>query len=161
MLQKFGLEHFCSSGELADAAVCTKKHFDLCKKKVTLTLTNCTQDRNMPWNKDGKNGLDDPNTSEPVILDWWTTSGNYSDFCNGAGGRKKIEVMADLSKKIANAGCVKERTDHDILMKIQHWEKCCKKAHDFADNTGKDIKERDGVETFEELVRKHFKFTLN
>ena len=30
------------------------------------------------WDCDGKNGPDDPKTSVRILLDWWTTEGNYS-----------------------------------------------------------------------------------
>ena len=37
--------------------------------------------RKSNWNTDGKQGLDDPNMSMKILLDWWMTHGNYEHFC--------------------------------------------------------------------------------
>jgi hypothetical protein len=50
------------------------------------------------WNGDGKNGLDDPHTSMRILLDWWTTEGNYSRFCGKHNdGIKKIQFASSLA----------------------------------------------------------------
>ena len=52
------------------------------------------------------------------------------------------------------AGVVKDRSAGDILNKTQIYERSYEIARDFSINTGKGIREIDGVATFEELVKK-------
>ena len=120
--RKNGLEPLAECSGFEDVAVCTKKHYDTVKKKA-LRSSKDNNNVNVAWNKDGKNGPDDPNTSESIILDWWNTFDNYNDFCNGARGKKKIQQVAELSQKMSNAGCIKQRSDHGVLVKVQCWEK--------------------------------------
>ena len=44
------------------------------------------------WERDGKNGPDDPNTSMSILIKWWMEEGNYSRFCGkNNNGVKKIQ----------------------------------------------------------------------
>ena len=156
VLRKNGVDHFSDDPNLQGAVVCCKRHCDAAKRKAA-ALSVPSENRNIPWNKDGPMGHDDPTTSESTVLDWWTTGQNHADFCNGTGGKTKIQRMLKLSEIIKEKGVVKERKPHDILNKIQSFERQFKVASDFANNTGEGIKETDGVATFEELVKKRFK----
>ena len=89
VIRKNGLEPLAECSRFEDVPACTKKHYDTVKKKA-LRASKDNTNVNVTWNKDGKNGLDDLNTSESIILDWWTTLGNYDDFCNGTRDKKKI-----------------------------------------------------------------------
>ena len=44
----------------------------------------------LPWDKDGKNGEGDVQNSLTVLMDWWTTEGNYNRFRgkNNRGGEE-------------------------------------------------------------------------
>ena len=66
---KNGLELLGERRGFEDIVVCAKKHCDSVKKKIA-TASQDNSNVNVAWNKDGKNGLDDPNTSESIILDW-------------------------------------------------------------------------------------------
>ena len=56
-----------------------------------------------------------------------------------------------------DAGVIKDRSAGDILNKIQSYERSCKVAADFANNTGEGIRETDGEASFHQLVQKRFK----
>ena len=56
------------------------------------------------------------------------------------------------------AGCRYERSAEAVLKKIQDMEGKFIKAHDWANNTGVGVMESEGKETFEDCVRKRFKY---
>ena len=43
---------------------------------------NSADDLQIPLNKDGKNGEDDPSNSMVLIIKWLTTQANYKRFCD-------------------------------------------------------------------------------
>jgi hypothetical protein len=51
------------------------------------------------WTEDGKNGIDDPNTSQQIILDWWMVPGNYSDYRE----QQKVHYHRILLQKMMDA----------------------------------------------------------
>ena len=154
--QKNNVDHFCNEAKIPNAAACTKRHFNVAKKKV-LSESTPVKNRNVAWNKDGQDRPEGPCTSENSLLDWWTTSGNYSDFCNGAGGRTTLQVCSTLSEKFKAIGVIKYLSPQDILAKINSWERAFKIASDFASNAGEGIKQSDAEAAFNELVCKRFK----
>ena len=68
VLRKNGLEPLGECRGFEDIIVCRKKHYNSVKKKI-VTAFQDNSNVNVAWNKDGKNGPDDPNTSESIILD--------------------------------------------------------------------------------------------
>lgn len=105
---------------LADpvAVARTKKHHAMIVKNKASSGLPADQ-RNIPWDKDGAGGPDDPATSESVILDWWASLGNYKDFCNGKSSKTKLNCCQELSDLIRSKGAIKVRNPRDILNKIQ------------------------------------------
>ena len=67
VLCKNGIDHFNPSNK--DAVVYNKRHYDAYLKKITAS-TIPAENRNIPWDKDGAKGPDDPNNSEDFLLDW-------------------------------------------------------------------------------------------
>ena len=42
-----------------------------------MSVINSVDDLQIPWNKDGKNGEDDPNNSMALLIKWLTKQGQY------------------------------------------------------------------------------------
>ena len=110
----------------------------------------------IPWNRDGKNGPQDPNHSEAILIDWITTPGNYDRYRGtGNNGLKKIQFAAMIAAKIKDAGVRKSRTPKDVQNKIEYVEKCFRCAHDWSHTeTGAGLRENDSGTYEEALLRK-------
>jgi hypothetical protein len=112
--------------------ICTKK----CHSKVKKAFVD--HPNRLPWNRDGRNGPDDPNNSQKILLDWMLHEGHYSRFRGkNNNGTRKIKFAGNVSKLIADAGIRVRRTPSNVLDKIRHFEDQFRKAHDWANNTGK------------------------
>jgi hypothetical protein len=76
------------------------------------------------WNKDGKGGADDPNTSEKILLDWLKAEGNYRNYrgTKNGGHTKECYAKQIQSLLVANQVHAKRYVRH-ITMKIADWEK--------------------------------------
>jgi hypothetical protein len=75
------LEHFDPSEEEPpfQKIACTKG----CHTKAYRHHANMSVDpeeRNIPWNRDGRGGTNDPNNSENILIAWLQTPGNYKKF---------------------------------------------------------------------------------
>jgi hypothetical protein len=129
---------------IIDTIVCSK------------TCYNKHVKRKPTWSNDGGNGMDDPNTSEKILLHWLLVGDNYSNKWHGkdSKGRMKKQVAAELALMMNAA---KVRVTHDekqVMNKIAHIKKsfCC--AHDDWANTetGQGLKEND-PRAFDDAVR--------
>jgi hypothetical protein len=47
-----------------------------------------TLKRKPTWSNDGENGMDDPNTSEKILLDWLLVEGNYANKWRGKDSKE-------------------------------------------------------------------------
>ena len=154
--QGFLLKKFKDLQPLAPGKVsCTKK----CHQKAIKEASGGGDDvegggRKGNWDCDGKNGPDDPKTSVKILIDWWTTEGNYSKFCGkNNNGIKKSQFCAQLAQKMSNE-TLTNRDGKNVLSKIQHIERTFKEAHTFATSeTGAGIEENDKT-TFKDAVKK-------
>jgi hypothetical protein len=110
----------------------------------------------LAWNKDGKNGPNDPNHSEFILLAWLTTHGNYERFRGtGNNGVRKINFANTIASTINNAGVRKVRTGKDVLNKIEYIEKSFRLAHDWSHTeTGEGLRETDKGSYEEALLKK-------
>jgi hypothetical protein len=72
-------------------------------------VTADPEDRNIPWNRDGREGDDDPNNSENIIIAWLKHPGNYAKFRSPPSGKTKVAVCEEVSKKINLANTLKIR----------------------------------------------------
>ena len=124
---------------------CTKKCYDKVKSAGTKRAT---------WNNDGKDGPDDHNTSERILIDWLLEAGNYDKYRGHKnGGTKKQQFAKMLADKMNAAGVVVKRDAKQVLAKITHLETSWKKAHNFATKeTGAGLK-ADDPDSFEEKVQ--------
>ena len=59
---------------------CTKKCYKKVKKLLLQEENEANLAINLPWDKDGKDGEDDPVNSMVVMLEWWTAGNNYSRY---------------------------------------------------------------------------------
>ena len=50
----------------------------------------------MPWDRDGRLGESDPNTSMSILLEWWMIEGNYAKYrgTNNNGETQKCSIQA-------------------------------------------------------------------
>jgi hypothetical protein len=65
-----------------------------------------------------------------------------------------VAVCEEISKKIKQANILKIRKAPSVQIKIQVMEGSFREAHDWVNNTGVGVLERDGQVTFEEAVKK-------
>lgn len=106
------------------------------------------------WTNDGKNGQDDPQSSERILFDWILFPGNYANKWRGKDnkGQKKKQVATDIAKTINDAGVLVPRDDRQVRNKIQHLERQFREAFDFANTeTGAGLLEKD-VGAFDDAV---------
>ena len=89
------------------------------------------------WHNDGKNGVDDPNSSLKILLDWLTVPANFQKYRgDNKTGLTKSRVCANLAKAMNEAGVRNHRDGPSVRAKICRMESAFKKAHDWAGNTG-------------------------
>jgi len=130
----------------ADRVACSKT----CWTKYT-----AFQARKPSWSNDGKNGPDDPLTSEKILLEWMMEEGNYAKKWRGkdSKGKKKKHVAAEIAQKMNAAKVRVSRDAKQVMNKISHIEKSFRSAHDFANSeTGQGLKESNWGE-FDDAVR--------
>ena len=137
-----------------DMAACSVKCYRKCYQKLYVDI----QSRNVPWNKDGKHGPDDPNHSEAILYEWLTEPGNYAKFRAPPNGKTKHSFCEHIADKLRRAEVVKERDAGAVKSKIESIEAAFKACHDWANETGQGVLERDGQVVFEEACRKKFPY---
>jgi hypothetical protein len=112
----------------------TKQVYFVCSKtcytKVKKSHISQTTQRN--WNKDGKYGVNDPNTSERILLNWLLAEGNYQQYRGkDNNGKTKLDFAKQIKILIDAAEVRATRTPDTIKAKIDHWEKKYYEAHMF------------------------------
>ena len=152
--QKLLLEKHQLGALSGGVVACTKRCYD--KAFKTSTANNVDEDdyRKGNWDSDGKLGPEDPHTSLKILLDWWMEVPNYSKYRGkNNDGVKKKEFCDLLAQKMSNETSSK-RDGRNAKSKIEHIERCFKKAHIFATSeTGAGLME-DDPSSFEDKVRK-------
>ena len=138
-----------------NAVCCNKDHVTKAlkeaekKKQKDVDTTNI----NIPWGEDGKNGRNDPNNSLAILLDWLTTIGNYARYKGDASnGVTKLVIAGQIARLINSRGVRKERTNKQVINKIDHLVRQYKDASDWANQTGAGVLETQGKETFDQAV---------
>ena len=120
--------------------VCTK----LCYKK----LANPPK---LTWSTDGKNGPQDPQSSERILLDWLVQPGNYINKWRRGGCKdnngvvwKKKHLAAQVAALINAAGVRVERDAKQVQNKVMHLEQQLREAYNFeTSETGTELAEGD------------------
>lgn len=143
-----------------DLIACTKK----CYKETNNRLNpDDNGDLRNTWECDGLNGKDDPHHSMKLLLDWWTTQGNYEKYRGkNNNGTKKVQYAEALAKKMKNETRSTDRTAKQVTTKISALETAWKKAHEWATGTtGVGLQESDNpndVHSFEDYVLRKCKY---
>jgi hypothetical protein len=129
-------------------AVCTKTCWKALEKSMTKGLR-------LLWGRDGKNGENDPNSSEAILLNWLTEADNYNRYRGkGNEGETKIEFCQDVANIINAAGVVKNRSADDVKKKIETLEKQMRKAAEWASQTGAGLMESGNQTAFRDYITK-------
>ena len=129
ILDKFKVDKLVDPVRKCLLYVCSKT----CYNKVEKTIVN--QPNRIPWDKDGKNGPEDPINSLSILLQWMLTEGNYNRFRgHDNGGKRKVSFGVQLSLLMKEKGCRVECSGEAVLKKIQEIESKFIKAHDWVNN---------------------------
>jgi hypothetical protein len=134
-----------------EAACCSKAHV----MKAVKMKQKATADvgANIPWDKEGKNGPDDPQNSMAILMEWLTTLGNFSKMKgNNSNGATKIRIIGELAQQINGKGDQKERTVKSVMNKLHHLTATYRKALDWTNQTGAGVIETEGREPFNPAV---------
>ena len=76
---------------------CTKRCYTRVKKLLVQEVIDANSAISLPWDKDGKDGEDDPVNSMAVLLEWWTAGNNYSRYRGkDSKGTKKRTCILNL-----------------------------------------------------------------
>ena len=164
-------EHFAKTHSLATLTgppndttyyACTKKCYTKVQKMLNAITTTATQQTTrVSWEKDGKNGPDDPQTSMKFLMEWLMTEGNYAKFRGDGtnrGQQRKNDLCKDLAKKINDTGVRQERTARSVFDKIAYIEQQFRSAEDFAEReTGQGLQENDPG-AFKDAILKKCKY---
>jgi hypothetical protein len=134
-----------------EAACCSKAH--LMKAVKMKQKAAADVGANIPWDKDGKDGPDDPQNSMAILMEWLTTLGNYSKLKgDNSNGATKIQIMGELAQQINAKGVRKERTVKSVMSKLHHLTGTYRKAADWANQTGAGVLETEGRKPFNQAV---------
>ena len=128
-----------------DKVFCTVKHQEQFIKN--------TQSECLNWSNDGKNGRDDPLSSEKILIDYLNTENNYNLFRKPEGGASKLEVATRIANIINSKGVRVERTGESVKNKIDHMQRMMRETCDFVNSaTREGIRAEEGFESFREKV---------
>ena len=112
------------------------------------------------WGNDGKDGPNDPNCSENLLVKLFLSSDtHYGEFRRPPKGKTKLGLCNEWAKVINSKGVVKKRSGKDVENKIERIEKQMKLAHDWATSkTGAGVKDGTIFGNFDECVTAKCKF---
>ena len=97
-----------------------------CTKKCYAEICKAYKVSDDQMNHDGKDGDDDPNNLDNILIEWLTSEGNYSRFHNGktgTGGSRKKDVCNQIADMTNHASMRKMHTGKQVQLKIEHLEK--------------------------------------
>jgi hypothetical protein len=80
---------------------------------------------------------------------------NYNKFCSLPCRKTNVAVCEESSKQTKQSNPLKIRKAPPVQMKIQAMEGSFHEDHDWVNNTGVVVLERDGLVTCEEAVKKY------
>ena len=96
---------------------CKKKCFNKTNKARNATTTGTSA----LWNKDGKDGPDDPINFELVLINWLIVPGNYAKYRGkNDQGKKKIHYADEIAKKTNNSDVCVHRDKDRVKAKIEY-----------------------------------------
>jgi hypothetical protein len=101
------------------------------------------------WHNDGKDGPEDPHTSERILIDWMTTPGNYSRYRGkNNAGKTKLQIAQELIDLFVLHGVRAKRNAKQVLSKITMLEDKFKTVHDWTQATGAGMEGTGGYEDY-------------
>jgi hypothetical protein len=91
-----------------------------------------------------------------ILLEWMLEEGNYARFRGkNNNGVTKLQIASMLADKMKNETTSSDRNSKQVLDRIKRLEDSFRSAHEFANSvTGAGIQERQGEQTFKDVVRK-------
>jgi len=112
------------------------------------------------WGNDGKDGPNDPNCSENLLVKHFLSSErHYGEFRRPPNGQTKIDICNRWATFINGFGVQKKRSGKDIQNKIETIEKQMKLAYDWSNTqTGIGVKDGTLFGDFDECIKEHCKF---
>jgi len=139
--------------------VCSKNCYSIKLKQFQNALTGSAAgglNNRTSWTKDGKDGPDDPNHSEAILVKWMLSGRNFADYRGNKHGRGKKTIANDIARIIErNKGCKGERTGKQVGSKIDDLHRQFKDAFDWANTvTGAGLKESDKGSYDDALTKK-------
>jgi hypothetical protein len=99
----------------------------------------------LTWTNDGKDGPDDPRTSQFYLVEWLSSEVNYQRFRDPPGSLTKMKVCEEIAHMLSTKQTKNKWKGENVYNKIQHIEQKMKSCHDgFAGTkTGHGLKETD------------------
>ena len=137
--------------------LCTKLCHQKYMRQLKRNLDKEVEMLDLAWDKDGKFGPNDVNTSLSVLFNWWKMEGNYTKFCGHNNRCIKKKLIAEKFAKQMGEITLCQRTGDSVLGKIQHIERSWRKSHYWANCTGQGVSENN-PEGFEAEVCKRCRF---
>ena len=133
-----------------------------CTKKCYESYMKHMDDSNLSWCNDGPNGKDDPHHSERKLANWLAVEGNLRKYRGGPGsgaeGETKDAICQVIASRLKEQGSRREYTAKNVRDKIEWFQRGMRKAIDYTHNTGAGVRERDGVEKFDEALTQIFPY---
>lgn len=134
---------------------CTKACYDKVLRRIEELKKRKEDGASLLWDKDGREGPDDPNNSLNALIKWLAVPGNYSNYRGGEANIKKTHYQEEIARKINASGVLSKRTAKQVGSKIAHVEKQWKEAHDWTfTETGAGLKENDPGTFKDSILRK-------
>jgi hypothetical protein len=102
-------------------------------------------EQELTWTNDGKDGPDDPKTSQYFLVEWLSSEENYQRYRDPPGALTKSKVCEEIAIMLSTKGTKNKWKGENVYNKIQHIEQKMKSCHDgFAGTkTGHGLKETD------------------
>lgn len=112
----------------------SKKHNITFDDKVFCTVAHQEQfckthlSENYNWSNDGKDGKDDPHSSEYYLIKWLNTDENFNSFRDPKDGCTKLEIATSIANFINSKGVRVQRNGEQVKHKIDHIQKSMREA---------------------------------
>ena len=130
--------HFLPDSCSEFKVVCTRK----CLEKAARDHHHLHQaeegiSANIPWDRDGADGVKDPNNSEAILVEWLSDFENFKKWKgDDVSGKTKTVICGEIADLINSKNVRKKRTAEMVKAKINTMLSLHKKAADWAANTG-------------------------
>ena len=156
--------HFiCYTNVVAKSKKIKEAHEELvfCTVDHQLKFDRETSVNNLTWTNDGRDGKNDPNTSEALLLSWLDCAENLNKYRSPTGGKRKIDVCNEIANYLNNNGVKVERNAKSVQNKIEWIQQMMRQTRDFIKSaTGEGILANEGYESMRDKVSTASSFYL-